>query len=352
MNRHTPTRLTRNLGHACRSHILPTAVALALALALTLASIFPAAVRGGQLPTDPAGRAIDWPTVERLLAARDFSSREELFQLLHILYNRERLTAFRLEKDVLRRLDGEIDTLFPLDGCTAIEVGGDRVVFQFDGEQAITVPNTWLQASLHLPGRLVLKIDPLPAEPDPATGEPDPTERGLAFTVEEGSMQVRFSFLLKLFGGKLRDAEGHRLVYRISDARRISRLQLVEVTPLGADQIRVAATSDSSAGTRWFDIVHPDFPGEKDIGIAGRSIEFLGTRVELLPEKMIRIGAAEPQKNDKAWQWFDKTIGVFRTFSEPGDKAFNIEYTRNFGYHFEERQIVMNMGFQAAGAAP
>lgn len=350
MNRHTPPQLTGNCGYAGRSRILPTAVALALAL--TLALLAPAAVRGGQPPSDPAGRAIDWSTVERLLAARDFSSREELFQLLHILYNKERMTAFRLGKDVLRRLDGEIGTLFPLDGCTAIEVGQGRVVFQFDGEQDITVPNTWLQASLHLPGRLVLRMDTLPAEPDPATGKPDPTERGLAFTVEEGSVQVHFSFLLKLFGGKLRDADGHRLVYRISDARRISRLQLVEVTPLGADQVRTAASSDNEAETKWFDIVHPDFPGDRDIGIAGRTIEFLGTRVELLPDQMIRIGTAEPQKNDKAWQWFNKTIGVFHTFAEPGEKAFNIEYTRNFGYHFEERQIVMNMGFQAAGAAP
>lgn len=349
MNRHIPPHLSGNSSHACRSSFLPTAVAFALALTL---AFLPAAVLGDQLPAGPAGRSIDWPTVERLLAARDFSSREELFQLLHILYNSERMTAFRLEKDVLRRLDGEIDTLFPLAGCTAIEVGQERVVFQFDGEQDITVPNTWLQASLHLPPRLVLKIEALPAEPDPVTGEPDPAERGLAFTVEEGALQVHFSFLLKLFGGKLRDADGHRLVYRISDARRISRLQLVEVTPLGADQIRTAVTSDNAAETKWFDIVHPDFPGDRDIGIAGRSIEFLGTRVELLPDQMIRIGTEKPQMNAKAWQWFDNTIDVFRTFADPGDKAFNIDYTRNFGYHFEERQIVMNMGFQAAGTAP
>lgn len=323
-----------------------------MTIALALGALLPIAALGADEKSAGRIASIDWPTVERLLAARDFSSREELFQLLHILYNKEKMTAFRLEKDVLKRLDGEIATLFPLAGCIAIEVDRDRVVFQFDGEQDITVPNTWLQASLHLPGRLVLKISPLPAEPDPATGEPDPTEHGLAFTVEEGTVQVRFSFLLKLFGGKLRDAEGRRLVYRISETRRISRLQLVEVTPLGVGQIRAAAASDSAAGTLWFDILHPDFPGERDIGITGRSIEFLGTSVELLPEKMIRIGTAEPQKNDTAWQWFDTTIGVFRTFAEPGDKALNIEYTRNFGYHFEERQIVMNMGFQAAGTVP
>jgi hypothetical protein len=333
---------------SCRQRLGSAAIALAIALA----TLSPLMALGDRRP--PAGEAgvVDWPTIEQLLAERQFASKEELFQLLHILYSDKGMTAFRLEKETLDRLDGRIDTLFPLDGCTSIEVHEDLAEFRFDGEQDVFIPNTWLQASLHLPPRLVLRIEKQTPASGPGGAEALPGDRELAFRIEEGYMQVRFSFLLNLFGGRLRDAEGKRLVYRINDDRRISRLHLVELTPLGSDRIRAVATAADTPGTQWFDIVHPDFPGDRDIGLAGSSLFFLGTQVELLPEQMIKIGEEPPQKNEQAWQWFDRTMDAFRTLATAGGTAPSIDYTRDFGYHFEERQIVMNMGFQGGGAQP
>lgn len=68
----------------------------------------------------------------------------------------------------------------------------------------------------------------------------------------------------------------------------------------------------------WIDILHPDFPGEKDIGISDTVIAFVGTKVELLPDHMVRIGREEPKQNDEAWQWFTNNIRQFMEYAHNG----------------------------------
>lgn len=129
------------------------------------------------------------------------------------------------------------------------------------------------------------------------------------------------------------------------------RLQLIELTPLGKNSLKIveAQKEEKKPGTLWIDILHPDFPGRQDIGISEKTVSFLGTEVELLPDYMIRIGKEKPQKNEEAWNWFTHNLKLFRKFAQTGKLAKQIDYTRNFGYHFEERRIVVNMGFQASG---
>ncbi len=160
-------------------------------------------------------------------------------------------------------------------------------------------------------------------------------------------MRLHLSFLLKLFGGAQRDAEGSELVYQINDRQKISRLQLIEKTAFFGDNLIVSQLSsdEKNLEMQWIDILHPDFPGIRDIGVSASRMVFLGTDVELLPDYMIRIGKDEPRKNEKAWNWFTDNSKSFRDYLHTGQLATHINYTRNFGYYFEERQMVMSMGF-------
>ena len=305
--------------------------------------------------SNAASPILTWERLEDLLAHRSFKSQEELFQLLAILHDQEKITAFRLEKETIGKLQKNIKTLFPLKGCQAIELRDSQIVFEFSTKQDVTIPNTWLQASLAMPERLVLRLQPAPANGDTASPAALAGQNNtIRFLVEEGYLQVHFSFLLKIFGGKLRDAEGSELVYLINDQAKTSRLQLIELTPLAGDMLTAVAAAEEKEQekTLWIDIRHPDFPKTRDIGIAEKTVTFLGTEVELLPDGMIRIGGGEPQKNPEAWTWFTKNILLFKEFAQTGKFASRIDYARNFGYHFEERQIVMNMGFQASDTTP
>lgn len=296
--------------------------------------------------------SLPWQRVEELLDSRSFVSGDGLFQLLYTLYTRDQDGAFRLDRHVLARLQGKIATLFPLAGCEAIEVQGRRIVFQFAKPQQVTVPNTWRQASLHLSDRLVLAVVDQPPAPDAAedTGERDPATRSICFHVQEGTIQLHFSLLLGWVGGRMRDAEGTDLRYQINEAKRISRLQLLENTPLGGDRLKISRPTPEGKdrGMLWIDIDHPDFPGNRDIGIGDAVITFLGTEVELMPDGMIRIGRQEPARNDQAWHWFTSNIAAFRDYAKTGRLSTIINYTRFFDYRFEERQVAITLGFHAA----
>ncbi len=324
---------------------------LLVVLVLLAPNQTPAAKNQSERPVE-----ISWQRLEELLEHRTFKSQEELFQLLFLLYAREEPQAIRLGEEVIARLAREIKTLFPLAGCQTIELEEGRIVFEFAGDQDVAIPNTWRQASLTMPKKLVLRVtEVLPAatagkRPGPSSRPEDTQGRSIRFSVEQGFLQLHFSFLLKIFGGKLRDAEGSELVYQLDDARKTSRLQLIEVTPLAGNSLKIAhlPAADKEPKTLWIDILHPDFPGARDIGISERTVSFLGTEVELLPDQTIRIGGGKPQKNEEAWKWFADNILLFREYARGGELATHIDYARNFGYHFEERQIVMNMGFRAS----
>ncbi|MDP3478242.1 MAG: hypothetical protein Q8R88_00625 [Desulfoprunum sp.] len=250
-------------------------------------------------------------------------------------------------------LNKKIKALFLLDECQSIELRDSQIVFEFTKDQDVAVPHTWLQASLAMPARLTLRIrDDLsaPEPPGSPAAEKDPANRAIVFSVEEGYLQVHFSFLLKFFGGKLRDADGSELIYLINDSQKTSRLQLIELTPLGDSSLKIAKlqTDEKKPGILWIDILHADFPGAHDIGISEKTVSFLGTEVELMPDQLIRIGGEAPQKNVEAWNWFTHNIKLFREFAQTGKLATRIDYSRNFGYYFEERKIVMTMGFQAS----
>lgn len=304
--------------------------------------------------------AIAWQRLEKLLEKRTFKSQEELFQLLYILHAREKATGFRLEQETISRLDKRIKTLFPLGECRLIEVRDSRIVFEFAKGQEVAIPHTWRQASLAMPERLVLRIDEGPAgqvmhnQPVAPAGKDGPEGRAIRFTVEQGYLRLHFSFLLKFLGGKMRDAEGSELVYLIDEAKKTSRLQLVELTPLKDGSLKIAKPqkAEKRPETLWIDILHPDFPSGQDIGIAEKTVSFLGTQVELLPDYRIRIGEGEPQQNREAWEWFTNNIKLFREYARTGRLTSQIDYSRNFGYYFEERQIVMNLGFSGSDKVP
>jgi hypothetical protein len=319
---------------------------------LILAFLLPGFVKVGHTQ-NAHPTTISWSVLEKILDERTFKSREELFQLLSILYSQQKGTLLRLEKDTLSRFRDKITTLFPLEDCVAIELRDTRVIFEFTKAQDVFIPNTLHQASLRLPARLVLRIEdnePAPEPAGPFGWEKDPENRSISFFVEEGYAQVHFSFILKLFGSRLRDADGTVLIYRINDRKQISRLHLIEMTTLSGDKMKITTVPKESgkAETLWIDILHPDFPGEHDIGISEKTISFLGMEVELLPDHMIRIGDEAPQKNEEAWHWFSTNIELFRKFAKTGALTTRIDYTRDLGYHFEERKMMMQMGFQGS----
>ncbi len=294
---------------------------------------------------------IVWEQVERVLKERPFKSQEELLQLFYLLSRDKNHRVFSMEKDVLGRLRTKITTLFPLDECDAIELWGPYVIFKFSNPQDVFIPNTWLQASLQVPRKLVLKINdepPTPVRSDASSFDQDPETRSVIFSVKKGYIRIHFSFLLKLFGGKLRDADGTELVYQINDNLKLSRLLLHEITPLNNDSLKLSGiTEDKEMGkTQWIDIRHPDFPATQDIGISEKAISFLGTKFELLPDKMIRLGEQEPMKNEEALDWFSKNIEEFKRYASSGSRSVQIEYIRTFGYFLEERRFLMTMAFQ------
>ena len=326
----------------------------ALAFVILLFVVFFVLLRDPQAALPKSAQApetLPWQRVNELLDSRSFVSGDGLFQLLYILYNQDPNRSFRLDRHILSRLQDKVSTLFPLAGCEAIEVQGGEIIFHFTGPQQVAVPNTWHQASLHLSDRLALTIVDKPPAPDATedAGETAPETRSICFHVREGAMQLHFSFLLKAVGSQMRDAEGTELLYQINEAKRISRLQLIENTPLGGDRLKISTVPEGKdRGMQWIDILHPDFPGVQDIGIGDSLVTFLGTEVELMPDRMIRIGKDEPRKNDQAWNWFTNNIRSFREYAETGKLATTINYTRYFGYRFEERQVVITLGFHAA----
>jgi len=304
---------------------------------------------------NPPQAAVPWQRVAQILVARSFVSGDELFQLLNILYNEDKKGAFRLDRDLLEVLKKKITTLFPLAACEAIEMENGRLTFRFTEDQQIAIPNTWLQASLRISDSLVLRIEDDRPGPDLVTGRgiaPDPDDRASRFVVQEGSLQLHFSFLLKLFGSKMRDAGGSELLYRINNRKKISSLYLVEKIPLSEDHLKISSLPHNGGhrAMQWIDIHHPDFSGTRDIGIGETNITLLGTEIELLSEQMIRIGKGGPRKNKKAWDWFSDALKSFRDYVHTGHLGTRINYTRNFGYHFEEKKIVMTMGFSGFDA--
>ncbi len=326
---------------------------LKIAGSVFLCLIVPGKVFGvsGQMPMIPT--PIVWENVQKVLDGRTFKSHEELLQLFYLLSRDKKYTTFSLGKANLSKLQKEITTLFPLEGCEKIELWGAYVIFTFASPQDVYIPNTWLQASLQVPRRLVLQITDQPEGRDRSDLSPfakDPDTKTVTFSVKEGYIRVHFSFLLRLFGGKLRDADGTRLIYQINDKTKISRLQLDEVIPLSSRSLQfVGTTSDKQWGkTQWIDIIHPDFPATRDIGISDKAIFFLGTKVELLSNERIRIGGQEARKNKEAWDWFSKNIEQFRKFISAGTQPARIEYVRSFGYYLEERRFVMKMSFQGS----
>ncbi|MFH0781780.1 MAG: hypothetical protein V2B20_07465 [Pseudomonadota bacterium] len=258
-------------------------------------------------PRDTTIPVLSWSTVERILSERSFVSGDELFQLLFILYNRERQLRFRMEKMQLSRLAGKITTFFPLAACYMVEVMDGRLILTFDDDQKIAVPNFWYQASLAVAKRLVLRIveeEKVPAPSfKPAEAESDPDSKAIGFALEDGYLRLHFSFLIKLFDDKLRDAEVGILVYRINERTKTSRLELVELnSPAGNDLQPVAGTTTNRDGhdTVWIDIRHVVFPKTKDIGIADHRIFFPGTEIELLPDNVLHIRRPGTHEKPKA----------------------------------------------------
>jgi hypothetical protein len=187
---------------------------------------------------------------------------------------------------------------------------------------------------------------------DPS-GMIDPVEndtRSVRFSIEQGYLRLKFSFLLKLFGSNLRDGQGSELLYRINDKKHISSLALIESTTLTQHDLAVLkkAPDADPYGYCWLDILHPDFPDAKDIGIATNKIFFMGMDIELLPDETIRFGDQAPCKNKEAYLHFKTGLEDFKNLLASAGERMKLDYRRTFGYRFEERKMFMHVGFRSA----
>jgi hypothetical protein len=258
----------------------------------------------------------------------------------------------RLDKPTIQKLAGKIKSLFPLNACKSIILHDGTVSMIFDKPQDIHIPNSWHLASLKISEHLVLRIENAQGTNSPSGifDHIDNNTQSMLFIIEQGYLQLDFSFLLNIFGNKFRDGQGSELLYQINEKKHISSLSLIEVNPLAQHDFSVEKQHPDTQtdGHSWIDIRHSDFPDTKDIGISTNKIFFLGTEIELLPEKRIRFGDGEPHQNSDAYHYFKASIGRLQEVIRSENKAMTIDYTRTFGYQFEERKIFLTIGFRSA----
>jgi hypothetical protein len=202
-----------------------------------------------------------------------------------------------------QKLAGMIQSLFPLDACESITLQDGTVSMIFDKPQDIHIPNSWHLASLKISEHLVLRLENAQETNSPSglINHVDNNTQSVRFIIEQGYLQLDFSFLLKIFGNKFRDGQGSELLYQINENKHISSLSLIEVNSLTQHDFSVEKKhTDTQKGEySWIDIRHSDFPDTKDIGISTNKIFFLGMEIELLPEERIRFGGEEPRQNSK-----------------------------------------------------
>lgn len=299
--------------------------------------------------------------MERLLGNREFKSKEELFQLLYMLYSQESAKDIILMGEPLEFLKSELKTLFPLKGCNLIELKNGRVVFLFAKPQKVVIPNTWWQAYLLVPNELVLRIkkeDSGRINPEEnvscnavesSDSSPTTSHHAISFEIEKGYIRVHFSFMLKVFGDKLRDADGSELVYQVNESQKTSQLRLIEKMPIDRKNLEIVPSPSAKAGLgyTWVDIKHPDFPGQKDVGFFKNWISFFGEEVELLPDYMVRIKGEGLHKNRFAWEFFNN-FKYFKEFAETGILNSKLDYQRTLAYYFEEQRVFINLGFNSS----
>lgn len=158
-------------------------------------------------------RSIPWPEIETLLSKRSFVSQEELFQLLHQLYLQQQ-DMIRLDKPMIQKLAGTIQSLFPLDACESITLQDGTVNMIFNRPQDILIPNSWHLASLKISEHLVLHVENAQGTNSPSGlfNRVENNTRSVRFIIKQGYLKLDFSFLLKIFGNNFRDGQGTELL--------------------------------------------------------------------------------------------------------------------------------------------
>lgn len=298
-----------------------------------------------------ASRPISWPEIETLLSKRSFVSQEELFQLLHQLYSQQQ-DRICLDKPVIKNLSGTIQSLFPLNACESITLQDGTVNMFFHKPQDVHIPNSWHLASLKISKHLVLRIENAQG-PECSSGfinKVDSNTQSVRFIIEQGHLQLDFSFLLKIFSNKLRDGQGSELLYHINEKKKVSSLALIEVTPLKQHDLIIDKQQSLNQPDTysWIDIRHPDFPDKKDVGISTNKLFFLGMEIELLPEERVRFGDEKPLQDSNAYHYFKTSLDRFEDLILSENKSRTIDYTRTFGYQFEVRKKFLTIGFRSA----
>lgn len=336
-----------------RSNYLDTGmnlIAVGCMVAHILLLCFASPLYAESLHSSPS-RSIAWPEIEILLSKRSFVSQEELFQLLHQVYSQQQ-NVIRLDKPIIQKLAGTIQSLFPLDACEAITLQDGTVNMIFNKPQDIHIPNSWHLASLKISEHLVLRIENAHGTNSPIGlfNHVDNNTRSVRFIIEQGYLQIDFSFLLNIFGNKFRDGHGSELLYQINEEKQTSSLALIEVTPLTQHDfyIEKRQSLNQTDEYSWIDIRHPDFPDRKDIGISTNKIFFLGMAIELLPEERIRFGDEEPRKGSDAYLYFKTSLERLNDLICSENKPMTIDYTRTFGYQFEEHKKFLTIGFRSS----
>lgn len=296
-------------------------------------------------------RPISWPEIESLLSKRSFESQEELFQLLHQVYSQQK-DMIHLDKPIILKLSGRIQSLFPLDACQSITLQDGTVSMLFNQPQDIHIPNSWHLASLKISEHLVLRIENVQETnfPSELINHVDDNTKSVRFIIEQGYLHLDFSFLLGFLGNKFRDARGSELLYQINEKKQISSLSLIEVNPLAQQDISVKKQQPDTQTDEysWIDIRHSDFPDSKDIGISTNKIFFLGMEIELLKEERIRFGDKESRQSSDAYRYFKTSLERLKDLIYSETKPMAVDYTRTFGYKFEERKKFLTIGFRSA----
>jgi hypothetical protein len=264
-----------------------------------------------------------------MIAPHAFHSKEALLQIFSIGYRSENFRSFRLDRSAIIAIAKQIRTFFPLNNCDSITLHNDTLCFAFSKPQDKTIPGTHGQASLVMSQKVVFAI---------SRDTSDTTM--LHFKIAQGSIDVKFSFIARLFGFKR--LLGSDLFYSFDASKGVSTL--------GLNCRRVIPRSSMSVSRKGektiISIGDRELGKNSSIVFSPNRMDFLGFTIEALGGDTLSFGK-KIMCNAKSHQELMATIK--KVIEEPDtSKVFSegLESVKSAIYELEARKISLSMAYK------
>jgi hypothetical protein len=278
---------------------------------------------------DMAMRSLSPQECLSIIPPKAFHSKEELLQIFYRGYQSENYRSFRLDRSAILSLAKQIRTLFPLKNCDSISLHTDTLEFAFPKPQDKTIPGTHGQASLIMSQKVVF-----------ALSRDTVDSNMLHFTIAQGTVDVKFSFIARLFGFK--HMQGSDLFYVADDVKRVSVLGLNCRRTIPRSELSISRQGEVTTIT----IRDRELDKNNTIVFSPNRINFLGIIIEALGGDSLRFGKTIAQ-NAKSHKELVTTINT--VIHEPDtSKIFKegIESVKSAVYELEARRISLSKRYQ------